>query len=63
MVPLTRVTAGVGMLVRDGGPLLERAALAQDRIRARAAELTGYDIERVAIRLRDAQIQSERRAK
>lgn len=63
VVPLARVAAGVGVLVRDGGPLVERAALAQDRIRARTEELTGYEIDRVGIRLNDVIIQRERRVK
>ncbi|MBC7518947.1 MAG: hypothetical protein H7248_08735, partial [Microbacteriaceae bacterium] len=54
---------GVGVLVRDGGPLLERAALAQDRILARVSELTGYEIKRVGIRLSDVEIRQERRVK
>ena len=58
---LTRVQRDPAVVERTGGSLLERAARAQDGIRARVTELTGSGVSRVMVRLTGVTIVEEKR--
>lgn len=60
-VALSRIEADPGALDRSGGTLLQRAAVAQTRIRSRVGEVTGYLISRVEVHLNEVDIRHENR--
>lgn len=60
---LSRVNEDRGLIARTGGTTLERAKTAQSEIKTRVAQITGYNIARVDIRLTGADFIKERRVK
>lgn len=63
VVSLDRVSNDGTVVGRSGGTVLDRASAAQEHIRNRVNELTGYRISRVDIRLTSADIRKENRVK
>lgn len=61
VVSLRRVVADPSAVERSGGSILDRASRAQGVIRDAVSELTGASVGRVAVRIEDASIRSERR--
>lgn len=62
-VALGRVVSDDALVERAGGTLLSRTARAQDIIRSRVNALTGYNVERVVVRITGVDIRQERRVK
>jgi hypothetical protein len=58
---LARVQDDRALVERTGGTLLERAAAAQQQIRARASALSGSSIDTVTVRLTGVDIQEGKR--
>lgn len=61
IVALDRISRDRSVIARTGGTILERAARAQGEIRNAVADLTGYRIARVVVRLDSADIRQEDR--
>lgn len=61
VVSLRSIQRNPELVGRSGGTLLERSARAQEQIRGRVSDLTGYRIARVAVRLKAADIRPENR--
>ncbi|MFD1721317.1 hypothetical protein [Amnibacterium endophyticum] len=60
---ISRVREQSKALERSGGSILERCAAAEQTVRDRVHELTGYDIRRVTVRVTGVRITKERRVR
>ncbi|MCU1407783.1 MAG: hypothetical protein JWQ43_4086 [Glaciihabitans sp.] len=60
---LTRIPSDAGLVARTGGTVLDRAANAQSKIRARVTELTGSTVSRVAVSITGVEIRQEGRVR
>ncbi|MCS5716383.1 hypothetical protein NVV95_17690 [Herbiconiux sp. CPCC 205716] len=61
VVSLSRVEREPSSVIRSGGPILDRVAVAQDTIRTRVEQLTGSTIARVTVRVTGIDIRTEER--
>lgn len=63
VVSLDRVERDRGLVARTGGSILERSARAQESVRRRVGELTGYRIARVVVQIKSVEIRRESRVR